>query len=163
MRYLEAMMKMTNKENGEFDERQMFDRYRYGLHCYAISLILVFINAVAKTFFAVNFENEFDFLLLVLGISAAYYIFRLIMSDAFFPKSWRKKASGALFFMLIVNMLLIVRWTGVTHDINEILNEKLIYSDFIENFVMQFFGFVMLLSFSIRRLQEKREEKAGIF
>lgn len=157
------MIKMLSKKKNEFDEGQMFNRYKYGFHCYGITLFLLLINSLVKEIFEVDFENEFYLLFFILGISASYYIFRLIIEDNFLPNKWKTKVNSIIFVILIVNIMVFVRWRNVTHDINLILNERLIYSDFIENFVLQFIMVIMLISFVFRIVQEKRRKRRQKF
>lgn len=150
-------MKMNNKE--DFDERQIFNRDKYGLHCYMLTLILVLLNSIGREYLGIDFENEFDFILLVLGISAAYYVLRAIIGDSFLPKKWRSKINSFIFIMVIINVMIIIRWYGVEHEFTDIIENKLIYSDLTENFVLQLIAVVMLISFVVRSIQEKRDEK----
>lgn len=152
-------MMWKTKKKEEFDERQMHYRYKYGLHCYVITLFLLFSNTIVKTFLKIDFENEFDFFLLILGISASYYVFRLVVECALLPQQWRNKTGIITFMMFVVNILGVFRWMRVTHIYQCDFGEKIIDSDFIESFVLQFISMAMLISFLIRCVRERRDEK----
>lgn len=147
------------KNNTDFDERQMFNRDRYGLHCYMITLILVLFNSIGDECLGIGFENKFDFVLLILGASVAYYVFNTINCDSFLPMKWRSKINSFIFIMLIVNVMVIIRWYGVEHSFYNILENKLLYSDFIENFTLQFVAVVILVSLVTRKIQDRKEAK----
>ena len=66
------------------DERQIIKRYKYGLHCYSLSIIILLIYCIVSETLGLQFENIYDLLLLILVIPAAYYIIRLIWSYSFF-------------------------------------------------------------------------------
>ncbi len=152
-------MNKINKVN-EFGERQLLARYKYGLHCYIITLFLITIDYIVRKFFYMDFENRIYFLLMVLSITGSYYIFRIIISDSFapinLPKKWVGKSYILILIMIITSIMSVIR--GILfkeHTFTDILNDKIIYSDFIENFALQFISFTMLISLLIRYIYDK--------
>lgn len=140
----------------EFDERQSLKRFRYGLHCYAITLILLLIYCSMNVLFKYDFQNKLDLLLVIIASSSLYYIFRLILDDSFIPNNVTISNKMIIILFFIVTVVSTFRFFSFHLYDLDLINKGLLNSELIEGFILMVYPAFILFSFFIKIIYEKK-------
>lgn len=141
----------------EYENRQLFLKYKYISQSSIITGIIIFMYFILKEYLNVNFENDFDYYLFSLGIFATYNIFKLLTTDYYIPNTntynnLKKYTNLILFILVFTEILLIIKQIILVDDnVLLIFKTKFISSDFIITTTQQFIVLTFIIAFLLRK------------